>query len=483
MSHRVWAIGGAALTAVAVVVALFIAPAPPAQAATFTAGLTSITGAGDDWGNQNGMSASQVTAGATGGDLTQVSLYVGQVQAAPVNHAQVAVYANGGNNLPAGKLAASGTQTLTANSWNSFPLTGVAVAPAAKYWLVFNVDGANTRYRLKGGAPGRSAWKLPTAFGTWPATFGTPNVGPSTEQYAINMSWTDSTPPPPPPPTSTTPPPPTSTSSTPPPTSTTPPPPPPAFPDASNTGVPAGTTLTAYTGPGTVSTAGTVIDSKTMGCIRVTAPGVVIRKSKISCAGGYAVYSGDGDYSGAPLLLEDTELDCQNTGGTALGEANITARRVNVHGCENGGDINQNWLIEDSYIHDLYNSAAAHTDGLQFAAGHIVNGQVVAGSLNVTIRHNTIYGMGADGSFGTSAIISNRGADKDVLIENNLLAGGAVALYCEQGAKGTNYQVVNNAFSRKFGPNVGFYGVSTDCSDETQSGNHYYETGAALTLP
>src|SRR6185295_14102869 len=48
-----------------------------------------------------------------------------------------------------------------------------------------------------------------------------------------------------------------------------PPPPPGAYPDASNTGVPPGTALTAYTGPSTVTLAGTIIDSKTVGCLTV----------------------------------------------------------------------------------------------------------------------------------------------------------------------------------------------------------------------
>jgi hypothetical protein len=256
------------------------------------------------------------------------------------------------------------------------------------------------------------------------------------------------------------------------------------FPDAASTGVPTGTALTAYSGPSTISTPGTVIEGKSMGCVRVTAPGVVIRRSKISCSGGsYAVLSGDGDYMGAPLVIEDSEIDCGGGPGTAVGEANVTVRRVDISGCENGGDMNQNFVVEDSYIHDLYNGGSAHTDGLQFASGHVEGGQVVPASLNVTIRRNTIFGMGADRSFGTSAIISNRGGDRNVLIEGNLLAGGAVAIYCEQDAKGINYRVVNNAFSRRFGPNVGFYGVSTDCSDEEQSGNYYLETGQSLTLP
>jgi hypothetical protein len=90
--------------------------------------------------------------------------------------------------------------------------------------------------------------------------------------------------------------------------------------------------------------------------------------------------------------------------------------------------------------------------------------------------------MGADGSFGTSAIISNRGTDRNVLIQNNLLAGGAFTLYCEQGARGNNYRVLDNHFSRKFGSKGGFYGPSTDCSDETQSGNVWHETGQPMSL-
>jgi len=195
-----------------------------------------------------------------------------------------------------------------------------------------------------------------------------------------------------------------------------------------------------------------------------------------------AIASFDGDYRGRRLLLEDSEIDCKNTNGTAIGEANVTARRLNIHGCENGFDINQKVTVEDSYLHDLYNSDEAHMDGIQFAAGHFADGDLVRGAVDVTILHNTIYAVGPDGSFGTSAIISNHGGDTNVLIENNLLAGGAVALYCEQDARGVNYRVLDNHFSRKFSAKVGYYGSSTDCSDETQSGNVYHETGQPLRL-
>lgn len=264
-----------------------------------------------------------------------------------------------------------------------------------------------------------------------------------------------------------------------------PPPPPTGFPNASNTGVPAGTTLTAYTGPGNVTTANTVITGKTIGCISVSAPGVVIRNSKISCAGD-AITVSDKVSTSTVLTVEDTEIDCKNTNGTGVNEADFTLRRVNIHGCENGLDMNQNVLIEDSYIHDLYNSSAAHADGIQFGTGHWNGSSYVCGTgcvNNITIRHNTIYGMGADGSFGTSAIIDHSfGPNTNILIDSNLLAGGAATIYCSIGFTGTNYRVTNNSFSTKFKSTVGFYFPSTECSDQTQSGNVIYETGQPLHL-
>ena len=266
----------------------------------------------------------------------------------------------------------------------------------------------------------------------------------------------------------------------------TPTPPPSTFPGAGNTGVPAGTVLTAYTGPATVSTANTVIDSKTITkCLTVTANGVVIRNSLIRVGGcGYTVYVQDkGTVRATPLTILDSEIDCRNTSSTAIGEADVTVRRTNIHGCENGFDINRNVTVEDSYIHDLYNTAASHSDGIQLASGHLVGGTVVNGSSDVTITHNTIFGVGVDGSLGTSAIISNRGGDTNILIDSNLLAGGAYTLYCEQnGAKGVNYRVTGNHFSKRFSPNYGAYGPSDSCADETQSGNVDDTTGLPIQL-
>jgi hypothetical protein len=236
-----------------------------------------------------------------------------------------------------------------------------------------------------------------------------------------------------------------------------------------------------------------VIDGQTLGCVQVTVPGVVIRNSRISCANATpdVVSSPDGRYAGAPLVIEDSEIDCQNGPGTAVGDTNITALRLNIHGCENGFDIDANIDIEDSYIHDLYNSAASHTDGIQFGAGHFDAGhQLIAGALNITIRHDTIFSMAAGattpdsdaGDYTTSAIISGPRNDTNVLIQDNLLAGGAYTLYCENGSTGVNYRVIGNHFSTRFKSTVGYYGPATECGDDTQSGNVYHESGKPLRL-
>jgi hypothetical protein len=245
-----------------------------------------------------------------------------------------------------------------------------------------------------------------------------------------------------------------------------PPPPPSDYPTAANTGVPPGTTLTTRAGF-TASTAGAVYDGLNVtGVITVTAPGVTIRNSKVRGIdlGGAA----DDDTTPARLLIEDVEIDCGGAGTKGIQENNFTARRVNIHNCEDGSINKHDITIEDSYIHDLATSATAHNDGVQSYATH-----------DIVIRHNRIYGV------DTSAININNDVNgahsRDVLVENNLLAGGAWTLYCPKPST-TNVRIVNNKFSTIFYPRVGAFGHSTDCAGEVQSGNVIYETGAPITL-
>jgi hypothetical protein len=245
----------------------------------------------------------------------------------------------------------------------------------------------------------------------------------------------------------------------------------PAYPSASCTGVPAGTSLTVHDGDLEVGRANTIIDSQDIrGCVLITAPGVVIRRSRMNCVDSTA-----DSYSGAAVVLEDVEIDCGNSKGTtAVGDYNFTIRRANIHSCENGFDIDGFATIQDSYIHDLlpYDPASdPHTDGAQ----------ITPVGRNITILHNTIYAGN-----GTSAVISPNVADgvvSNVLIQDNLMAGGAYTLYCQQDGSGNNYRVINNHFSTVIYPDVGDFGAWTECEDEVQvTGNVFHETGQPVPL-
>ena len=244
----------------------------------------------------------------------------------------------------------------------------------------------------------------------------------------------------------------------------------PSYPSADCTGVPAGTSLSAHSGDLEIGTANTVIDGLDIrGCVFVRAPGVVIRRTRITCPGGGVASFADA-YSGQGVVLEDVEISCGNVkGSSAVGDYNFTVRRANIHSCENGFDVDGRVTIEHSYIHDLIAFDPAsdpHSDGAQ----------ITPVGRDINIVHNTIYA-----GDGTSAIISptvSSGVVTNVLIKDNLMAGGAYTLYCQQDGSGNNYQVINNRFSTRFYPSVGAFGAWTECGDETQvNGNVIHETG------
>lgn len=219
------------------------------------------------------------------------------------------------------------------------------------------------------------------------------------------------------------------------------------FPDAGNTGVPAGTKLALVDGNLDVKKAGTVVSGKDIrGCVRVQANNVTIRRSKVTCVDFYAIASFSDEYSGGGLLVEDVEIDCRNSQGVGVGSYGFTARRLEIRGCENGFDVDHDATIVDSYVHDLYEGSEGHADGVQLAGG-----------ADIDIRHNTIFVPG-----GTSAIISHPDGNSDVLVASNLLAGGAYTLYCPSESS-SNFSVLDNRFSTRFAAKGGAYGPWTDC--------------------
>jgi hypothetical protein len=205
------------------------------------------------------------------------------------------------------------------------------------------------------------------------------------------------------------------------------------WPDASNTGVPAGTVLTPSGGM-TITTAGTVIDARDIsGPVIVDAPNVTIRNSRIRGNAFMLVRS-----NGTGLVVEDSELINEPVAGqpnchNAIGFGGYTVRRSEFTGCENAADMGGgNVTFVDNYVHDLdtvgpsyvFGNAGPHTDGVQ----------VGEGAQNLLIRHNWISPQDEGTPQSTSAIIMYTGGgtpNSNVWIEDNFLDGSraSYALY------------------------------------------------------
>jgi hypothetical protein len=267
------------------------------------------------------------------------------------------------------------------------------------------------------------------------------------------------------------------------------------FPDAASTGIPAGTTLTKpkldadrnYV----VTTNNAVVDAVDVsGCIDVRATGVTIKDSRAACMTTSQSPAAENP-ANPRLTIQDSEVVCNasSPGKTGILWRNITVLRTDISGCENGLDMTSDFTLEESYVHALTQCAKpgcpepdAHTDGIQSSNG-----------TNVTIEHNTIEGWTrpctypSDGTCnGTSAININANpggpTTTNLLIKDNLLSGGANALYCPASAT-ADAQIVDNHFSTVYSPKVGEYAPSSNCaSDETVSGNVYHESGKPVTL-
>jgi len=251
-----------------------------------------------------------------------------------------------------------------------------------------------------------------------------------------------------------------------------------SYPDATTTGVPVSTSLTNYAGPLTITEAGTVIDSKRItGCLVIKANDVIIRKSLIKSDGCFFNVLSDSGNSG--LQLVDVEVDGVNnlTGDSAVNGSGLTCLRCNLHGTVDGMKAGSNVIVQDSYIHDLAQSADSHNDGIQSL-----------GTSGLKIVHNTI----AVQEGATSAVILSTGSAsqmRNVIIDNNLLAGGAFTVSAGYQAgtdslsKVSNIAVSNNRFSTIIFPRSGAYGPITSADPPVVVSVNVWHDGPKANQP
>jgi len=255
------------------------------------------------------------------------------------------------------------------------------------------------------------------------------------------------------------------------------------WPGPDNTGVPAGTTLTAYTGPCTITSARTLsaVDATSCGALVINTTGVIIEKSLVPRV--QSIY-GDGD-SSVTITDSDVRAGATSTGG--LWGYNITARRVDVTGGQHSFHCNNNCEVTDSWLHDQHNP-----DG----GSYHNNAFISNGGSNMLVRHNTLHctavlnstdgGCTADVSlFGDFDPIDN------VTIDNNFLrANNSSISYCAYGGDsdskpytGTNVRFTNNVFERGANRKCGVYGPVTSF-DRNAAGNvwsgNVWDSGEAV---
>jgi chitodextrinase len=462
----------------------------PAPQPTVTMGESSVMPVNDS-GNGNLLISQKATLAQTG-ILRRMSFYVTTAS----GNLRLGVYAaNGAAGGPGTKLTETPSFTPTAG-WNSVAVAAPVTLAAGTYWLAYLPSSSTLAFRVGNG--GEARWQS-YSYGSMPATFPAATSGDAVKwSLYATLDVTNEVPPPLPPPSPDLPPPPPATqcadgadndtdglvdmtdvgctdpadndetNATPAP-APAPTPPTGGFPNASNTG-PTGT-LVESTGNITVSTAGTIIQNRKInGCIDVRANNVTIRNSEIRC-GGYVIRNLNGNTG---LLIEDVLIECgHQPGDTGVTSGNYTIRRSEVFGCENNLWANLNTVIEDNYIHDTipccsWPNAFPHTDSIQMSTP----------TSNVRIEHNTVYGGYVNQQeFGNAAITSGRSTN--VLVTNNLLAGGGHTLRCPAEPGGFTW--TNNRFSRILVNTVGGFGpLEWSCGQHTNSGNVYDETGQPI---
>jgi hypothetical protein len=135
------------------------------------------------------------------------------------------------------------------------------------------------------------------------------------------------------------------------------------------------------------------------------------------------------------------------------------------------------WNIHDNYLHDPVNLGQDHIDGMNLWGD---------GQTDFIIRHNTVLN-----SQPQTSCINNPGATSNILITDNLMAGGDYTIYAGAFRGVTGQRVVGNYFSTRYWPKCGYFNIAGFCpawgADGNEwSGNYWFDgphVGALIAPP
>jgi hypothetical protein len=270
------------------------------------------------------------------------------------------------------------------------------------------------------------------------------------------------------------------------------------FPDATNTGIPAGTNLRSV--PGQVSSGpgwhydprgwvevdhnGAVLEDLSMSLnLDVSASNVTIKHVRIVVTGNSFGVSLRHTHN---VTIEDSEIYSPFADANRLmlgvtdiyGDSNGTVvQRNNIWHTSTGVQIYAG-LVQDNYIHDSGFRDGDHTNGTT------ANG----GTALLILRHNTVFN--AREQTDAISLFEDFGVEANKIIDNNLVAGGGYSIYGGQNPGGPmtfNIQITNNRFSQIYFAHGGHWGYATafnvGAPGNVWSGNVWDNTGRTIPAP
>lgn len=220
------------------------------------------------------------------------------------------------------------------------------------------------------------------------------------------------------------------------------------FPNATDTGVPAGTKLTASRSITVTVNGQTITNMQVTGCITIAADDVTIENTRILGGGCSEPIHNVGHKN---LVVQDSEIDGEGSAGECVGAEQFTLQRDNIHGCSDGIRVayHATVTVKNSWIHDMSLHSGDHNDGVQFyestGPAQFVHNTIEPGS-GPTV--NAAF-FTADNSTGT------------LLLEQNLMSDGGYVLRIDDNtATVTNNLIVNGTWG--YAPVNAFYGDASD---------------------
>jgi hypothetical protein len=271
------------------------------------------------------------------------------------------------------------------------------------------------------------------------------------------------------------------------------------FPDATNTGVPAGVTLKTVpgqvsSGPGwrynaadrevDVTGSGTLLSGLSVsGGINVSASNVTIKDDQVVTGGDFGI----GLQHTSGVTVEDSTVRGLNRSagrvGAGIGDVygdstGMVIENDNVSAFRCGVQVSAG-TITGNYIHDPGYIAGDHTNGV------IANG----GAVPLIIYHNTIL----NNLDQTDAVTINTehvaGPVMNKTIEDNLLAGGGYPIYggTAFGHATADIVIENNRFDQAYYPKGGQFGPAAYFdpagTGNVWSGNTWISSGKTVPAP